>query len=315
MNAWLSDLQHVGRDLERAECVLTTSKGEVFCSDRRFAVVEIDEPKQGLPMVPEGVLPNGFALIQSREFLVANLDPRSGGGVWKLDHDRNLAPWLLRADGQDLSVTNFVGLDSAGRIWVSVCTRRIPRELSFRATGGDGFIVLVDPDGSRIVADGLGFANECRVDPTGTWLYVNETFGRRLSRFRIKGASLGAKEVVCEFSDGDFPDGLVFDSLGGAWVTCVVSNRIVRVSKDGEKETILDVSDRAIIDTAEGRYRNNEMGRADVDSGAKCVLGNVSSLAFGGKDLRRVYLGTLGNKQLVSYRCSVAGATPPHWNY
>jgi sugar lactone lactonase YvrE len=47
----------------------------------------------------------------------------------------------------------------------------------------DGFIVRVDDAGARIVADGLGYTNEVQLDPSGERLYVNETFGRRLSRW------------------------------------------------------------------------------------------------------------------------------------
>jgi sugar lactone lactonase YvrE len=263
--------------------------------------------------VPEGFLPNGFALLRSREFLVANLDPASGGGVWKIDRDRRLSPWVQRTEGQELLVTNSVSIDAADRVWISVSTRRVPRQLGYRAQGGDGFIVRADEKGARIAADGIGYTNECRVDPKGQWLYVNETFGRRLSRFQIRGLELGPKEVICEFSDGDFPDGLVFDSLGAAWVTCVVSNRVIRVAEDGSQEVILDASDRSIIDAAEANFRAGKMDRADIELGAKAPLGNVSSLAFGGCDLRTVYLGSLANRYLATFRSPIAGAQPPHW--
>ena len=39
-----------------------------------------------------------------------------------------------------------------------------------------------DAKGAHIVADGIGFTNECRVDPTGKWLYVNETTAKRVSQ-------------------------------------------------------------------------------------------------------------------------------------
>jgi sugar lactone lactonase YvrE len=45
---------------------------------------------------------------------------------------------------------------------------------------------MVDTRGARIVADGLGYTNECAIDISGQWLYVNETFSRRLSRFPVR---------------------------------------------------------------------------------------------------------------------------------
>lgn len=309
----LDQVRHIGEGLDRAECVLTTASGAVFCSDHRVGVAQVGAPKQPLRGVPDGFLPNGFAMLRSREFLIANLDPESGGGVWKIDPTRQLAPWLQQVDGQELLVTNSVCIDEADRIWISISTRKVPRQLGYRAQDGDGFIVMVDGKGARIAADNIGYTNECRVDPEGQWLYVNETFGRRLSRFPIRGSTLGAKQVVCEFSDGDFPDGVAFDCLGGAWITCVVSNRVIRVEKDGCQEVMLDASNPSIIDAVETNFKASKMDRADIESGNASALGNVSSLAFGGRDLRQVYLGSLVNPHLTTFVSPIAGAKPPHW--
>jgi hypothetical protein len=87
----------------------------------------------------------------------------------------------------------------------------------------------------------LGYTNECMVHPSGKWLYVNETFVRRLSRFELLGAGkLGLRETVCAFGAGTFPDGLAFDVDGNAWVTSIVSNRVVRVSPAGEQTIWLE---------------------------------------------------------------------------
>jgi hypothetical protein len=311
----LGSISFVGDGLERAECVLTTAAGEVFCSDRACGVVQLGRPKLPLEGKPPALTVNGFALLRSREFLVANIDPSTGSGVWKIDRGRRIAPWVMRADGEDLPVTNAVCIDARDRAWISVSSRRVPREDAFRPGEGDGFIVLADQAGARIVADKIGFANEARVHPGGQWLYVNETFARRLARFPITPTGLGAKEIVCSFDAGEFPDGITFDAAGHAWVSCVVSNRIIRVAPDGAKEIVVDASDPAIVAAAERNYLAGVMGRADVDSGARCLLGNASSLAFGGPDLRQVYVGSLGNSRLATFRSPVAGAIPPHWHF
>ena len=85
------------------------------------------------------------------------------------------------------------------------------------------------PTGAHIVADGIGFTNEARVDPTGAWLYVNETCAKRISRFPVKGDKLGARETVHDFGPGEFPDGFAFDGEGGVWVACVNANRVIRI--------------------------------------------------------------------------------------
>ena len=208
----LAAVTWIGEGLKRPECVLTTAKGELFAGDHHAGIVEVGKPKRTIVGAPPGFLPNGVAMTREREFLIANLGP--GGGVWRLDREWRLFPHLFEADGELLRVCNFVGVDAAGNEWISVSTRTYPRELSFRPRHADGFVVRRDAKGAHIVADGIGFTNEARVDPTGAWLYVNETCAKRISRFPVKGDKLGARETVHEFGPGEFPDGFAFDSEG-----------------------------------------------------------------------------------------------------
>lgn len=319
MKIELSSVRHVGAGLKRPESVIATARGELFVSDHDSGVRALSTPALRPQGMPKGFLPNGIALTPEREFLIANLGTVCGGGVWRLDKQQQLSPWLMEVDGQPLSSTNFVSLDGLGRTWVSMSTRQIPRELAFKSGAADGFIALVDAKGARIVADGLAFTNECRVDPTGRWLYVNETYGRTLSRFPILGSAadwrLGTREVLHRFSNGDFPDGLAFDAEGGVWVACVVSNRVLRVAPNGQTQVIVEDPDAALIATAEASYARNTLGRSDIDAGGTRALRNVSSVAFGGPDLRTVYLGNLAGDSLATFEASVAGASPPHWFY
>ena len=54
--------------------------------------------------------------------------------------------------GQTLPASNFVLLDGKGRIWITISTRREPRSLGYRPDVDDGFIILADESGARIVA-------------------------------------------------------------------------------------------------------------------------------------------------------------------
>ena len=314
----LSLITYVGDDLNRPESVIATAKGELFVSDHACGVYELGKPKKKLEGVPQGFLTNGIALTPEREFLVANLGTTCGGGIWRIDRQHRLTPVLMEVDGVPLTSTNFVTIDAVGRTWISMSTRLVPRELAFHGDTADGFIAVRDERGSRIVADGIAFTNECRVDPSGRWLYVNETYGRKLSRFPIIGQSdwqLGPKEVVHSFTDGDFPDGLTFDSEGGVWVACVVSNRVVRVEENGNVSVVLEDPDAALIAIAESHYAKGVLSRGDIDSGGTRSLRNVSSIAFGGADLKTVYLGNLAGQRLATFQSPIAGAEPPHWRY
>ncbi|MGZ8273763.1 MAG: SMP-30/gluconolactonase/LRE family protein, partial [Burkholderiaceae bacterium] len=209
--------------------MLANSAGDLFTADWRGGVAHLRaDGSQALYTGPGpaglALKPNGIALLRDGSFLLAQLGDAEGG-VFHLRRDGQVAPWLLQVDGVDLPPTNFVIEDAAGRFWVTVSTRLKPRALGYRRSCNDGFIVRVDASGAAIVADGLGYTNEVAVHPSGHWLYVNETFARRLSRFPLReDGSLGSKEVVTEFGAGTFPDGLAFDEQGHAWVVSIVSN-------------------------------------------------------------------------------------------
>ncbi|HEX2541722.1 MAG TPA: SMP-30/gluconolactonase/LRE family protein [Caldimonas sp.] len=315
----LDALSFVGSGLVRPECVLATRSGTLYSADWRGGVAAID-PRTGTDVftgeLPAGrpLRPNGIALQADGSFLLADLG-ESTGGVFSLTRAGEARPWLERVDGIDLPPTNFVCEDAAGRVWVTVSTRRVPRAAAYRADVADGFIVLVDARGARIVADGLGYTNEALLSPDGRWLYVNETFARRLSRFPVAAAdgALGAKEVVTRFGHGTYPDGLAFDAEGHVWITSIVSNRILRVAPDGASTTVLEDADAAHVGWCEDAYLGGTLGRPHLDRAAGRVLKNISSLAFGGPDLRTAYLGCLLGDSIAAFRTSVAGHPPVHW--
>ena len=318
----LAALGSIGAGLVRPECVLTTRTGDIYTSDWRGGVAHIRPDGSQTLYSASGIdglplRPNGIALNADGSFLLAQLGA-DDGGVYRLTRDGTVTPFLRRVDGIDLPPTNFVVADHAGRTWITVSTRRTPRALGYRKDCDDGFIVMVDTTGkgARVVADGLGYTNECAVHPNGQWLYVNETFTRRLSRFAIAAnGSLGAKEVVTEFGAGTFPDGLVLDAEGGAWIVSIVSNRVIRVLPDGSQHIFLQDADDDHLAWVEAAYQASEMGRPHLDNVKSQRLKNISSIAFGGSDLRTGYVGCLLGDHVTTLNMPVAGHPPVHWKY
>ncbi len=310
----------IGAGLVRPECVLATASGHVFVSDWRGGVSEINPDGQVRfhhGQAPDGVAlkPNGIALLSDGSFLLAQLGD-ADGGVYRLERSGVVTPWLLEVEGVALAPTNFVLPDAEGRFWITVSTRRRPRDVAYRPNGGDGFIVLVDKRGARVVADGLGYTNEVAIHPSGRWLYVNETFARRLSRFALAtDGALGPRETVTEFGAGTFPDGLAFDEEGCAWVVSVVSNRLIRVAPDGKPTIWFEDSDAEHLAWVEAAFAAGTMGRPHLDRASTGQLKNISSIAFTGADRRTAVLGCLQGDQLVTLPLPAAGVCPPHWNY
>jgi len=316
----LEDLHFVGSGLVRPECVLANAAGDLFTADWRGGVAHLRaDGSQALYAGPgpDGLAlkPNGIALLRDGSFLLTHLG-NDDGGVFRLQRDGQVTPWLQQVDGVDLPPTNFVVEDAAGRFWVTVSTRLKPRALGYRRSCNDGFIVRVDARGAVIAADGLGYTNEVAVHPSGRWLYVNETFARRLSRFALRDdGSLGAKEVITEFGPGTFPDGLAFDEEGHAWVVSIVSNRLIRVAPDGTPTTWLEEADAEHLAWVEAAFEIDTMGRAHLDGAPSRSLRNISSIAFAGADRRTAVLGCLLGDALATLPMPTPGVAPLHWEW
>ena len=316
----LDSLQWKGRGLVRPECVLATRAGDLFSADWRGGVAQIRP--DGSQTLYQGTLPggrplrpNGIALRRNGNFLLADLG-EDLGGVFELSRDGRVWPTLTEVDGVELPPCNFVMEDGAGRVWVTVSTRHRPRATAYRGDIADGFIVLRDEKGARIAADGLSYTNEAVVSPDGKFLYVNETFGRKLTRFRLASdGSLSGRETVTTFGRGTFPDGLAFDAEGGIWTASVVSNRVIRVRPDGSQQLILEDADEGHVEWVEEAFRSGTMGRPHLDRCAGKVLKNISSLAFVGAARRTVVLGCLLGDSLACFASPVAGLPPVHWDY
>lgn len=314
----LRDISSIGRGMQRPECVLATRSGDLFCSDSRggYNIVRPDGRSRFVRAVgaPDDFMPNGIALLPNRDVLAANLADSSG--VWRIRPDGQASLHLAEADGVPLPPVNFVGLDASGRLWISVSTRAVPRHPAFRKGAADGFIAVHDRGATRIVADGVAFANEAIVDPSGAWLYVNETVGQCTSRYPIRAdGALGPCETVAEYPAATFPDGFTFDADGGVWIVSVASNRIIHVDRDGRQTIVVEDADADELAELTAAFERGEPVREMVEIGARRTLRNIASIGFGGPDLRTVYMGSLAHDGIQTFRAPVQGAPLVHWEF
>ena len=96
--------------------------------------------------------------------------------------------------------------------------------------------------------------------------------------------------------------------LGAAPVAQLVAQR----AKEQELRAALRQI-RGALDDYTHAFDEGRMGWDEVSTGKHYSLRNLSSLAFGGADLRTVYLGSLFNDAASVWQAPVAGAQPDHW--
>jgi sugar lactone lactonase YvrE len=325
-----STIAFVGEGLQRPECILAERDGTLWAADARGGVVRIDtntgdqeliiqgaattfeEATDDASRFTQGTLPNGMAFASNGDILISNfgtdrLERMTRAGANTVLYDS--------VDGDRIGKVNFVIRDSRERIYMTISTM-IPNWMkAISPNVADGRIVLVDESGIRVVADGLAFTNEIRLDANEEWMYIAETCGPKVSRMRVQpDGSLTDYEVFGPANHGALIDGIAFDSYGNLWGTHVFNDQIFAITPEGDLRIILDDD------------QGSEPGRAFLEAfWADAVTpehmlacgGSIApwmaSVTFGGPDLRTVYIGSLRGTSIPYFRSPVAGLPMVHW--
>jgi gluconolactonase len=296
--------------------VLAEPDGTLWSADGRGGVMRIDRDGSQRLLAPaagatDGSLPNGLAFTPVGDLLVADWGTDA---IWRLGRDGSSETVLSRLDGKPLGKTNFVLVDSRGRVWFTVTTRLEPWMRSINERIADGYVGVIDERGPRVVADGFAGTNEIRFDEREEWLYVVESNGRRISRLRVGAdCSLGQREVYGPPDLGGVPDGFAFDAAGNLWITLVNADRLIALTPEGELLTLLDDGDPERVAAWDEHFFAGTMTAEVLTSARGTIAPMTASVTFGGRDLRTVYLGSLLGTTLASFRSPVPGLPLAHW--
>jgi sugar lactone lactonase YvrE len=316
----VSALCKIGQGIERPETILVDRAGRVYASDKSSAVAELLSNGGLRRMGSAGGDPNGIAMDSAGRFLIAN---HGLGKLQRLHPETGRIDLLLEdvADGYPIKWINYVLVDLSGGIWVSVSTATDDPSEAIANGVSDGFILHIEPDGTnaRVVADGIGTPNCMALDRQGRYIYVVRTLAADVVRFEIIGKNLKGEEEYSpppakpsaeQFRKGllsqegldenirravdlgaakgsPFADGCAFDADGNLWVTFIFTNSVMAVTPDRELIRVID----------------DPTGE---------IMVSPTSIAWGGDDLRNVYIGSTVSRYVVQGRSSVAGMPMIH---
>lgn len=325
-----SQIQYIGRDLQRPECILAEPDGSLWSADARGGVVHIrpDGDQQIISQdfgqafeaadddatrFTEGTLPNGLAFAENGDILISNfgtdvLEVMTRDGKTKLLYDT--------IDGQPIGKVNFVLRDSKNRLWLTISTKIKNWMEAMSPNIADGYIALADENGLRIVADGFAFTNEVRLDAEEEWIYIVETCGRRVSRMRVAAdGSLSNREVYgpSDMGPAALPDGIAFDSFGNLWGTLVMTDEIFVITPDGEMKIVLEDTNHEAADALAAAFAKDQATPELMLACGGTIAPWFASVTFGGPDLKNVYIGSLRGNRIPWFRSPVAGLPMVHW--
>ena len=322
-------IRHIGVGLERPECILAEADGTLWSADARGGVMKISQDGRQELIVPgkksetsdnaidlfRGTLPNGLAFAANGDILIANFGTDRLEVMTRTGQVKVLCETI---DGMALGKVNFVLRDRQNRIWVTVSTKVNPWNDALRPDLADGYIAVLDERGLRVVADGLHFTNEIRMDAQEEWLYVAETTAKRVSRFRVGAqGALTHREVYGPSQLGDgLIDGICFDAYGNLWATMILADRLVAITPEGEALELLNDGDPAATAKFEAEFGPGRLPSKETLMATGGPICNwLASVTFGGTDLKTVYLGGLRATNLPYFQSPVAGLPMSHWTH
>ncbi|RJF87378.1 SMP-30/gluconolactonase/LRE family protein [Oleomonas cavernae] len=333
LRGWRVDrdqVSFVGTALQRPECVLAEKSGDLWVADARGGVVHIApsgeqrliahqaeverSPTEGLEArLASGTLPNGLAFDAHGDILIANFGTDRLEVMSRKDGTTRVLLDLI--DGKPIGKVNFVLPDTRGRLWITVSTRVNPWMDALRPDLADGYIILMDNQGARIVADGLAFTNEIRFDRQEEFLYVVETMGNHITRFKAhEDGTLSNREVFGPPALGPgAPDGIAFDAYGNLWVTMIMADRLLAITPEGDLLELLDDGNPAATAQIERTASGGRPNFGQMLEAKGTLAPWMASITFGGEDLKTVYLGSLLGTSLAVFRSPVAGLPMLHW--
>lgn len=307
----LDELDWTGSGLVRPESVIAEAKGTLWCSDGRGGVTRIVPDGSRESFLGWGGEPNGLAFAPDGRLVTANI---ALGRVQAMRRDGSGVETLLEeVDGQPLTAANHVHYDSGGRLWITCTTRAKDWWECAADPRPDGFVVLVDEGGARIVADGIYAANESRLDSEERFLYVAETMKARVLRFPLReDGSLGEREVYGPdgLGPGAYTDGITFDAEGNLWVATVARNGVGVITPEGAWHVIVEDPREEALAAFEERQAAGTVEPDDLFACAGPTLQFTTSICFTGPDRRTVVLGSLAMDRLPTFRALVAGRLP-----
>ncbi|HRP71743.1 MAG TPA: SMP-30/gluconolactonase/LRE family protein [Luteimonas sp.] len=308
----LSDLRLLAEGLASPEGVATFPDGRVAVSATGAACVLI-EPDGALRRIGQAPAPAGLTIDREGRVIIANfgLLHDTGGPLQRLDLASGRLETLVDAvDGRRLVASNAPAIGPDGAIYCTHSTWSNPSNVG--TTEPTGFVYRVTREGEvSIVADRIRGANGCCFDADFRHLFVAQTAAGNVLRYRrqpgggyadrqVWGGQLGEAPdnitvpEIFEAMDAagrstlGHPDGVALDVRGNLWVTLPFSNRIVAVSPEGRIAVV-------------------------IDDPHAVHLQMPTNLAWGGRNLRDLYIVSRRNGRVYRLDNAGEGLAMPHW--
>jgi sugar lactone lactonase YvrE len=180
-----------------------------------------------------------------------------------------------------------------GRMWATI-DLPVPEGALLRLGMRDGSLAAQ----AEVVVDSLYFANGLVIDETGGYLYLSETTGSRVLRYRVD-LDAGVLSERSVFVDNVLADNLELDGEGHLWVAVPLSNEVLVVDTEtGARHTAFRSLTAAQQEVADEFARRGQAGESRLELATPAswapLPGSITGVILS-PDGGPVYLTNLGD--------------------
>lgn len=308
----LSELERVGHGLKRPTGVAVDREGRLWVTDPDSAVLWLRPDGSVKRLGKAAGAPNGIAMDAHDRVVIANsgLLAEGSGSLQRLQLASGEIETLCEAlDGRPLTSSMHPAVKGDGTIYCSHASWARSLNETIDARRDDGLIYLVDRKGqARTVARGLKFPSGCCLGYKDQHLFVAETLTATVMRLEVmKDGSLGQ---AARYGPpiGQIPD---IAPMGGVERPARERARYgyvggMAMDQDGNLWVVLPGARRVVVITP------NLHLLVAIDDAAGKILKTPTTLAWGGADLRDLYIGSAEADYVVKARSPVPGMPQAH---
>ncbi|NIV17124.1 MAG: SMP-30/gluconolactonase/LRE family protein [Woeseiaceae bacterium] len=311
------------------EDVTAGSDGLLYATSKDGFVLQIDAWGKVHEFAEVGGRALGIETDADGTLLVAN----AYVGIQRIALDGGVTILLDEFGGEPLVYADDLAVGDDGTIYFSDASTKFGAEqysgtyegslLDIMEHGGHGRIIAFNPatGESRLVLDGLQFANGVAISPDQRYLLVAETGSYRILRHWIAGPAAGSTEVILDNLPG-FPDNINNGLNGRYWIGLVAPRSDLLDSLSGNPFV------RKIVQRLPEVFRPKAMPSSHVIAitGDGQVLENMQDPAARFPALTGVYetrdalyltslfgneLGVLDKRDLLAGNYSIPSSTRP----
>ena len=208
---------------------LALLNGEIYTATREGWILKYNEASGAITkMVNTQGSPLGLVFDASGNLLIAD----AYKGILSMTPDGALTTLTNSMDGVPIVYADDLDVTEDGKIYFSDASSKFGAQsnggtyaaslLDVAEHGGHGRLLVYDPadQSTKLVMDGLNFANGVATAADSSFVLVNETGTYRVQKYWLTGEKAGTAEIIIDNLPG-FPDNIVRGRDGRFWVGLV----------------------------------------------------------------------------------------------